>query len=260
MKLILCGKGGSGKSTVTALLARELAARGGRVVVVDTDLSNAGLHRLLGTAPSPDLMGHFGGKEAVRKFVEDAQELDEMPEAPALGTWTYDNLPVGFHATADGVRLVSIGKILDATEGCTCTQYALTRRFILGLRLGPGESALIDTEAGVEHFGRGVDALCDAVLMVIDPSYESICLVPKVRAMADEVGIPLYYALNKVDVAAAASLRRALPDIADRIVGEFPADPGVVSAGLEGRPVAPGHPAAGATLSAVRAALAGVRG
>jgi|GEM_PF-5918031 energy-coupling factor transporter ATP-binding protein EcfA2 len=45
MKLVICGKGGSGKSTVSALIAREIAPRGETVLVVDTDESNFGLYR-----------------------------------------------------------------------------------------------------------------------------------------------------------------------------------------------------------------------
>ena len=48
MKLILCGKGGCGKSTVSALLARACEQRGMNVLVVDADESNFGLHKQLG--------------------------------------------------------------------------------------------------------------------------------------------------------------------------------------------------------------------
>ena len=43
MKIAVCGKGGSGKSTVTALLAKELARKGKPVLVIDSDESNYGL-------------------------------------------------------------------------------------------------------------------------------------------------------------------------------------------------------------------------
>lgn len=52
MKFVVCGKGGSGKSTVSALIAREMASRGEKVLVVDTDESNFGLYKQLGL-PSP---------------------------------------------------------------------------------------------------------------------------------------------------------------------------------------------------------------
>ncbi|MBE6019822.1 MAG: adenylyl-sulfate kinase, partial [Clostridiales bacterium] len=48
MKIILCGKGGCGKSTITTLLARAYERAGKNVLVVDSDESNFGLHRQLG--------------------------------------------------------------------------------------------------------------------------------------------------------------------------------------------------------------------
>jgi len=258
MKLIVCGKGGSGKSTVTSLLARQHARTGNRVVVVDTDVSNAGLHRILGTAAPPDLMGHFGGKAAVQKFIEEAQESDEMPETPVLGRWRFDELPEGYHTTADGVRLVAIGKLLDATEGCTCTLSALTRQFIVGLELAGNDLIVVDTEAGVEHFGRGIDTLCDAIVMVVDPSYESICLVGKISDMAASIGVPLFLVLNKTDAATSAALRNTLK-ADERIIGEFGLDPALIAAGLEGRALPAGHPEAAKVLQAVADRLAAAR-
>ena len=48
MKITVCGKGGCGKSTITSLLAKEYARMGKKVLVVDVDESNYGLHRQLG--------------------------------------------------------------------------------------------------------------------------------------------------------------------------------------------------------------------
>lgn len=60
MKLVICGKGGSGKSTVSALMTRELAARGEKVLVVDTDESNFGLYKQLGLPQPRDFMDSLG--------------------------------------------------------------------------------------------------------------------------------------------------------------------------------------------------------
>ena len=65
MKIMICGKGGSGKSTITVLLAKALNKNGKKVVVVDTDESNLCLNRLLGV-PAPEvLMDLMGGRKGV---------------------------------------------------------------------------------------------------------------------------------------------------------------------------------------------------
>ena len=62
MKILICGKGGSGKSTIAALLSKNLAARGYDVLLIDADESNLGLHRLTGIAMPVDIMADLGGK------------------------------------------------------------------------------------------------------------------------------------------------------------------------------------------------------
>ena len=65
MKIAICGKGGSGKSTVTTLLAKELSAKNQKVLVIDCDESNYGLHQQLGMELSKDFTELFGGKKKV---------------------------------------------------------------------------------------------------------------------------------------------------------------------------------------------------
>ena len=65
MKIMLCGKGGCGKSTVTALLAKEFARQGKRVLVIDCDESNYGLHQQLGLELPQDLTNFVGGKQKI---------------------------------------------------------------------------------------------------------------------------------------------------------------------------------------------------
>jgi len=63
MKILVCGKGGCGKSTIVALLAKEIAARKRKVLVIDNDESNVGLHSRLGMQQPDDFMNYFGGKK-----------------------------------------------------------------------------------------------------------------------------------------------------------------------------------------------------
>jgi CO dehydrogenase nickel-insertion accessory protein CooC1 len=69
MKICVCGKGGSGKSTVVTLLAKAARERGLPALVVDSDESNSGLFRMLGfKSPPVPLMELVGGKAALKKF------------------------------------------------------------------------------------------------------------------------------------------------------------------------------------------------
>ncbi|MBC7347625.1 MAG: zeta toxin family protein, partial [Clostridia bacterium] len=66
-KLLVGGRGGSGKSTLVTLLAQKLKERG-KVLVVDADESNLGLGAMLGVGPpGKTLMDYLGGKPAVRE-------------------------------------------------------------------------------------------------------------------------------------------------------------------------------------------------
>ena len=167
MKVAVCGKGGSGKSTVTTLLAKELAGRGRKVLVIDSDESNYGLSRQLGVDLPLDFTAYFGGKQ---KAMQDMM-LSDFTHQFFHETWEIQDIPERYYSEKDGVRLMSSGKIHTANEGCACTMGNVLTQFIEHLVLSEGEYALIDMEAGIEHFGRGIDNGVDLILMVVEPSY-----------------------------------------------------------------------------------------
>jgi|LFRM01.1.fsa_nt_gb CO dehydrogenase maturation factor len=249
MKIAICGKGGSGKSTLAALLAREYARRNRPVLVVDTDESNLGLHRLLGTDAPPDLMDYFGGKKAMGEKI-----MAAMPDLASVNlieeAWTFDDLPKDYVAEDHGVQLVAIGKIHDAGEGCACPMGMLAKQFLRSLRLGDSDVVIADTEAGIEHFGRGIDQEADVILMVLDPSFESLRLAEKITGMTEGIGVPLYYVLNKTEPTMAARMREGIAD-PSRIICEIPQDPDILEAGLEGQALTDGHPAIGLLVEAL---------
>ena len=75
---------------------------------------------------------------------------------------------------------MSSGKIHKANEGCACTMNSILEQFVAHLTLAEDEIALLDMEAGVEHFGRGTDNSVDGILMIVDPSFESLRLSAKI--------------------------------------------------------------------------------
>ncbi|MDY6916391.1 MAG: ATP-binding protein [Chloroflexota bacterium] len=202
MKISVCGKGGSGKSSVVALLAGEARSRGYRVLVVDSDESNAGLYRLLGFEKPPEpLMELVGGKKKIISTMRETPPdgLDARAAVLTREAIATDDIPAENMAQRDNLRLVSVGKILQALEGCACPFGVLSREFLKRLALAKDEFVIVDMEAGVEHFGRGVETSVDAVLIVVDPSFESLELADRIRNLATGAGVAHVWAvLNKI--------------------------------------------------------------
>ncbi len=203
MKVCICGKGGSGKSTVVVLLAHQLRRRGWRVLVVDSDESNACLHWMLGfDRPPRPLLELVGGKKNVQREMRSGFDRGEdEPKMSVLASPQVraQDLPQEYVSERDGLRLVAVGKIHQALEGCACPMGVLSREFLKKLRLEPSEAAAVDMEAGIEHFGRGVETSVDAVLGVVEPSLESVLLTERVRQLALGSGAKFAGAiLNKV--------------------------------------------------------------
>jgi CO dehydrogenase maturation factor len=75
---------------------------------------------------------------------------------------------------------------------------ALSSKFLEVLNLKDKEFLIADTDAGIEHFGRGVEKAVDILLVVIDPSRESILLAKKISELGQQADKPVYYILNRV--------------------------------------------------------------
>ena len=230
MKISVCGKGGSGKSALTSLLANQAISRELGVLVVDSDESNSGLFKMLGfDHPPVPLMELIGGK----------QKLKEKMKNPSVLTKNHisvNDIPAEQLNRRNGLRLLSIGKILQAFEGCACPMGVLSREFLRKLRLKNGEIAIIDMEAGVEHFGRGIDEGIDRVLLVVEPSFESIALAEKIKKITTGMNRAVSVVLNKVDSERTTrKLEGALKTRNIEVIGAIPNDPLVFEACLEGQ-------------------------
>jgi CO dehydrogenase maturation factor len=230
MKISVCGKGGSGKSTIVTLLANAAQERGFPVLIVDSDESNSGLFRMLGfESPPLPFMELVGGKAALKKKMQ-APSVFERFEI------TIEQIPSRHIRSRDGLVLVSIGKILQSLEGCACPMGVLNREFLKKLRLNENWVAFVDMEAGIEHFGRGIDEAIDKVILVVEPSFESVNVAEKIRDLAAGMNKEVSAVLNKMPSEKVG--KRMEDELKSRniaILGKIPNDAAVFDACLEGR-------------------------
>ncbi len=184
MKIAISGKGGVGKTTIMAIIARELKKLGKDVLIIDAD-------------PSPHMAETLGITESERitpiadmtKLL--AERSEKTPGSPfyQLNPQVNDLLEE-FMIEKDGMKLMVLGAIQKAEGGCACPESHVLRKMLKKMLLTADEVVLLDMEAGVEHLGRGTVAGVDHLLIVVIPSKSSIRTALKIKKLAGEVQIP----------------------------------------------------------------------
>lgn len=232
-KIAVCGKGGTGKSTVTALLARSLLSFGYGVLVIDTDESNPSLHRMLGMSRSPLPLDRLLDRDTAPETGTEWLQTDPL---------AFGGIPEPFAVRAGRLTLVCAGKIEDPFSGCACAAAVLARELVMNLSTAPDEIVIADLEAGVESFGRGLEQGVDTVLAIVEPSMDSVLLAGKIRYMAEGLGIRRIRAVvNKVsDTALERRIAGMLSESGVRCLGALPAGRDIADASLSGCPVEEG--------------------
>ena len=118
----------------------------------------------------------------------------------------------------------------------------LSREFLRKLSLSSNEIAIVDMEAGVEHFGRGVETSIDVVLIVVEPSFESLQLAERVNSLSRGIGIDNIWAvLSKVPSNGIASkLKGELDTMGIDMIGCIHHDSAIFQSCLDGSPLSKG--------------------
>ncbi len=238
MKLLICGKGGSGKSTISALLATAMAKQGRNVLLMDADESNIGLYRMLGVDMPRPLMEALGGKKGFQaRQKATGQGFGGPPplfhQGMTLDDMSQDDLISSCLAESGSLKIMATGKIHHFGEGCACPMGNLFRMFFTALKLDNRDLVIVDTSAGLEHFGRRLDGECDHILTVVEPSYESITMARRMAPIAQEAGLPLSVVLNKTTPEIQAQMGSELEGL--DVLGCLPQDPSLFLNTLKGR-------------------------
>lgn len=197
MKIALTGKGGVGKTTITASLCRYYAEKGFNVLAVDAD-PDANLGLALGMS-----------EEMIESIVPISEMKDLVEERTNAQKGTYGSLfrmnpevadiPEKFCKEYNGVKLLTMGTVDTGGSGCVCPEHVLLKMLMTHLVLYQKDIVVMDMEAGIEHLGRGTASAVDAFIVVVEPGVRSIQTFHKISKMAGDIGVKQVYVIgNKI--------------------------------------------------------------
>ncbi|MBU2550267.1 MAG: AAA family ATPase [Proteobacteria bacterium] len=231
MKIAVSGKGGVGKTTLAATLARVFAEEGKKVLAIDAD-------------PDANLAGALGFEKP-----QDIVPLSEMKELIAERTGTepgkygsifkmnpkVDDLPETIAKSVGPLKFMVLGGVKKGGGGCICPESVMLKNLIMHLVLSRDEVVILDMEAGLEHLGRGTASAVDKLLVVVEPGRRSLDTAETVRRLADDLKLKNIGVVgNKVRHAQDEEfIRRGLPGF--DILGFLPYSEDVIEADLTGR-------------------------
>jgi CO dehydrogenase maturation factor len=235
MKIAITGKGGVGKTTLTALLAQVYADDGRQVLAVDAD-------------PSPCLAGALGFPVELRAELSPISEMDELiyertgaHPGTVGGFFTInprvDDLPERFSVLHRNVRLLEMGAVDIGGSGCICPESAMLKTLFTHLLFRRDEVLILDMYAGVEHLGRATVDFVDAMIVVVEPTLRSLGTAGQIKKLANDIGLKrLWLVGNKVrNQEESDFLKRESPGLP--LLGILPADLAVQEADRLGQAV-----------------------
>jgi len=227
LKIAIGGKGGVGKTTITSLLARSLAAnKENKVIAIDAD-PVANLAAGLGIPEDQPITPISELKDLI------AERTGAQPGTMG-GFFTLnpkvDDIPERFSLEKDGVKLLVMGTVQSGGSGCICPESTILKALMNHLVLYRDDIVVMDMEAGVEHLGRATSSSVDALIIVVNPGSRSRVAADRIRKLGRDIGIKNILVLgNRVkDAEDEKLIRESLPDF--DILGFLPEHEEIVSA------------------------------
>jgi CO dehydrogenase maturation factor len=207
VRVAFAGKGGSGKTTMSALFARHVASQGGPVVAMDADI-NQHLALVLGLDRQPEPLGArlTEIKDRLRGTNPRIPSAEAMVKTtpPGRGSTllSFQDLatdPYGL-TTPDGLRLLATGPFSEDDLGVACyhSKVGAVELLLNHLIDGPGEYVVVDMTAGADSFASGLFTRFDLTFLVAEPTRQGVSVYRQYREYAAKYDVALAVVGNKV--------------------------------------------------------------
>ena len=234
IKIAISGKGGVGKTTITAVWSELLAHDGYEVLAIDAD-SNPNLALAFG----------LGREELPTPLIEMKELIQERTGAQPGSVGQYfklnpkvSDLPETYcHSVGKaGLKLLVLGGIRQAGRGCACPESAFLKALLSHTILQRSEAIIVDLDAGVEFLGRASVLGIQVLVIVVEPGSRSIETASHIAQMAQEMGITQIAAIaNKItDPSQVDIIQKQLDNIP--LLGGLPYSMSLPQADLNGVP------------------------
>ena len=198
-RLAVAGKGGVGKTTLVALLAELFAGRGCRVLAADEDPQ---MNLALSLGVSLEEAEKIVPLSANKIYIE---EKTGAKPGSGWGGLLRLNPDVSDVVRRFGLQikpnlsLLAMGTVEQAASGCLCSENTLLKAVMRFIVLKHGDIILVDTQAGPEHFGRGLLKDFSLLLVVAEPTAAALHVARKSMTLGQQLSIPhVKLVINKV--------------------------------------------------------------
>jgi len=183
MKIAISGKGGVGKTTVSATLAKLMAESYKTVYAVDAD-------------PDACLAAAVGIPEEQIRNLKPLVDMKELIDQKSGGGGAFfslnpnvDDVLEEYSLKLDNIRFLRMGGIKQGGSACYCRENSFLNALVSGLLWDKDSAVIMDMGAGIEHLTRGTDRSVDVMLVVIEPSKNSVNTARLVKQLAHDLGI-----------------------------------------------------------------------
>lgn len=227
MKIAVSGKGGVGKTTVSANLARLFSQNNYKVYAVDAD-PDSSLGSALGI--TDELL------TAGKPVVEMQEIIEQRSGSGAFYTLNpqVDDILDDFTIQQGNIHFLRMGGVKQGGSACYCRENTFLHALIDALLLGQKDVVVLDMGAGIEHLTRGTSKGVDIMLVVTEPTKNSVATAKVVKKLAEELGVKnIKFVGNKIRNEREENFLKSQFE-AGEIIGLLPYDDRVIDSAMIG--------------------------